>query len=83
MEFIRQRLLKLVYTTVSCGILKEDKLAVAVHIAKEMHPEMFPQKVISVTFCLKLLYLASSRKLESIAKISKLGMGTVCRIKSQ
>jgi len=45
MEFIRQRLLKLVYTNVSCGILKEDKLVVAVHIAKEIKSEMFPQDV--------------------------------------
>lgn len=46
MEFIRQRLLKVVYTSVSQTVLKTDKLAVATHIAKEMYPGIFQPNVI-------------------------------------
>ena len=45
MEFISERLLREVYTTVSRALFKPDKMIAALHIAKEMKPASFEKIV--------------------------------------
>jgi hypothetical protein len=52
MGFIRQRLLKTVYTMVSRALFKPDKMVAALHIVREMYPHIFQSNVIEICFIL-------------------------------